>query len=650
MESLTDPSVWHMPWELEIVLTGRDRVPGGIPNTMTLGGAVLLTEEYLDMLQTIEPGGFDKVDVRELQATAVIRSGASGSDVTLVSQSIPYTCALGNSIPCDPANDLAGIAGHRGNTDCTPIGSWNTCGRFVDLPTSSDCDTEGVCSIVDDWRNIKQTQCTNNGFCVTGRLGLQLEEQATTYLPYRKGKVTLGWDDKNTGATVQLGGPNDGTWILPAPVYSNPPGPNGLRLIFSNSMSGQNEDVAFECTMGVDSQGRHGVYSADPLSSPTPDYTAEGNNEVLLSTLYIFSTGHMADSIRSSFDQDVCLHVDSEATMLTPSPLCDIDDTGASHAFQFRYDSSCSFGIDRMQNLSIDPGGNFGLNTASPSYFGGSLLMLPGHSPAPASGVARDDMACTTTAGWGARLQPIDLPNGGTCDESNEPCSLGCDSVGCFQYCFGDGVECEMSCPGGSCTQLCELGATCTISCSEGCYQYCDDQSTCSTTCGNGTGADCTALCSGSICSDPGQCNTNECDPFSSCVTTPVADGIDCTVSGIAPGSCDDGLCCNFDLGICTYGYDGYVNSLGDGSFGSILLNGGGACCFETPYEAGISYPNLYVDPAFCDSYMEYVNPPTDTRLRLEFVTGGGACCFNTEVEVLAAYPTREICDGRSSF
>jgi hypothetical protein len=73
--------------------------------------------------------------------------------------------------------------------------------------------------------------------------------------------MRFGWDDASTGATLDV----DGTWALPAAVFSAPTGPNGLRV------NADGLSVALECTMGVSSSDPvYGVGVAGK-SSPTPD-------------------------------------------------------------------------------------------------------------------------------------------------------------------------------------------------------------------------------------------------------------------------------------------------------------------------------------------------------------------------------------------
>ena len=76
------------------------------------------------------------------------------------------------------------------------------------------------------------------------------------------GDVLIGWDDVNTGATIN---PN-GTYALPAASFIASAEPNGLRVIASVLQ------VALQCTMAVDAGGPDGTTPPVPdEASPTPD-------------------------------------------------------------------------------------------------------------------------------------------------------------------------------------------------------------------------------------------------------------------------------------------------------------------------------------------------------------------------------------------
>ncbi len=224
--------------------------------TVDFDGVAELSEAFLDTAQSAVVGGVDKANLLDLQATTHLRAGGGGADVTLLSEPIAFTCEF-DGAPCDPVNDSPSIPGARANSDCVPTGAFNPCGRFVDVPTSADCAPGGIC----DGLGKLGSQCTLNGFCVTGPLQLPLAAATQPYLAAASGNIRFGWDDASTGATLDV----DGTWILPAAVFNDPTGPNGIRVNAGGLA------VALECTMAVDSNDPvHGV-GVVGKSSPTPD-------------------------------------------------------------------------------------------------------------------------------------------------------------------------------------------------------------------------------------------------------------------------------------------------------------------------------------------------------------------------------------------
>jgi hypothetical protein len=253
-----------LDWEL---IVGVDSIESGEPFTATLDGIAVFDEFFLDRAQILIRDGVKEVNLVELNATVHVRSGATGDDVILKPEPIPYECFIGRS-PCDPANDVLDDPpdppGLRGNTDCEPQSDVNPCGRFVSLPISTDCFPDGVCAGLG--KAGPDSQCDLNAFCVTGALPLRLQEATGHYTAATdKTEVLFGWDDQSTGATRQEGGENDGTWILPPSIYEEPAGPIGFRLTVGGF------PVALDCTMGVGSKGPLGCDSRDFLSCPTPD-------------------------------------------------------------------------------------------------------------------------------------------------------------------------------------------------------------------------------------------------------------------------------------------------------------------------------------------------------------------------------------------
>lgn len=238
-------------------------IESGKPFTATLDGVAVFDEGLLDAAQTAFTGGVKESNLVDLMATVHVRSGATGDDVVLRPEPIPYQCDFDRKA-CDLANDVIvsddpfDAPGLRANTDCEPISKANPCGRFVLLPISSDCRPGGICASLG-----KLDQCAN-GFCITAGLPIDLQQATGHYTAGVEGNVLFGWDDESTGATVQEGGPNDGTWILPEADYFEPTGPNSFRATVLGV------EAALECTMGVNCKD-FGVGCQDILPSRTPD-------------------------------------------------------------------------------------------------------------------------------------------------------------------------------------------------------------------------------------------------------------------------------------------------------------------------------------------------------------------------------------------
>jgi len=259
---------YFLPWELRV-----STLPSPLDReeefAAYLGGVAVLDEFFLDRLQSWVEGA-EEINLVELTATVHVRSGASGPDMKLSwdadPELYPYECSLPPRTPCNPNNDLEGVPGVRGNTDCQPAADFNPCGRFVPLPISHDCDAGGTCA--DRGKVGLATQCAQYEFCVTGDLELELSGRPVTYKANADDEVLFGWADESTGATVRETDPDAGSWVLPEANYDELTGPLGLRLVVGTSQ------VAVECTMGVDCQGDDGP---DPpcttagLSSRTPD-------------------------------------------------------------------------------------------------------------------------------------------------------------------------------------------------------------------------------------------------------------------------------------------------------------------------------------------------------------------------------------------
>jgi hypothetical protein len=229
-----------------------------------LGGKVILDQRQLSEGQVLYKG-HKYVMFAVLHATVRVRNGAIGDPVVLYPESIPYVCADSTETMCDPANDLDGVPGIRGNTDCQPQSEDNFCGQLVEIPTSDDCTPGGVCDELG--HTGEQSQCALNGFCVSDSIEIPLEKKVAAFRAESSGAVLFGFDDSpHTGfGPLEVGGCNDGTWFSAGLEFEDPPRSNSMRVI-ANGVP-----VAIEFVMGEDSDGPEGIDSCNSLSSPSPD-------------------------------------------------------------------------------------------------------------------------------------------------------------------------------------------------------------------------------------------------------------------------------------------------------------------------------------------------------------------------------------------
>jgi hypothetical protein len=261
-----EPELWsRLPWELTV-----DPAPieSGAGFSARFSGVALFTESLLDIAQEVIAGGVKEINLLELQATVLAYSGASGPPVVLTTESVPYQCTFedppGTRPTCDPAHDVPdGGPGQVGNTDCQPQGAFNPCGRFYPLPTSDDCTVGGTCWNLDReeagptcnddafCKAAADSQCANNGFCITGPLRLPLTSPAQDYVADPSGEVRFGWHESDRG----------GEWRLPGAVFQEPVGPTGLRFYIGNLQ------VAFECVLGGQDGGLFGRVPDNELTS-----------------------------------------------------------------------------------------------------------------------------------------------------------------------------------------------------------------------------------------------------------------------------------------------------------------------------------------------------------------------------------------------
>lgn len=263
------PDVVIQPYVLEVDPT--DPILAGQSFVVSLSGIVRLDESLLDQAQGVIVGGLTTVSLIDLSATIQVRGGATGPDVVLSAGAfIPYRCRLDGS-PCDPTNDEPSLPGVRGNTDCDPIGPFNSCTRLYELPTSDDCAPSGLCEMLD-----KGSQCDDNGFCITSGLPIELDLVTGVELTAAEGTcaaggaacttdsdcgmdgpcqapqpVLFGWFETPAEASPAVDEPaldGDGTWNMSRPNYTGVAGPIGLVIDAAGTA------LQLECIMGVDSE------------------------------------------------------------------------------------------------------------------------------------------------------------------------------------------------------------------------------------------------------------------------------------------------------------------------------------------------------------------------------------------------------------
>ena len=251
-----------LEWELTVD-PGPGPIVGGEPFAADLRGVAVFDDVFLDGALEALPG-LTRVDVLQLQGTVHVREGVTSEmrDVVLTSEPIPPTCTYdengnagieaGTFPACSPDADHP----DGSNPGCTGLEGMpvpqNPCGQFLTFPISSDCAPGGECDVLDK----PALQCAVSGFCVSGPLKVILQGSLEGYRAAPSGNVLFGWDDQSTGAVVdQMGGPNDGGWILPDAVFDEQPGPNSVRVRAAGL------PVAIECTMGVGNEN---------LLKPTP--------------------------------------------------------------------------------------------------------------------------------------------------------------------------------------------------------------------------------------------------------------------------------------------------------------------------------------------------------------------------------------------
>jgi hypothetical protein len=240
------PDISILPFELTVDPTA---IVASSAFTADLSGVAVFSETFLDAGLSAVPG-LKQATLVSAAATVQVRSGATGAGVVLNAEPIPLTCSGGMNAggSCTTA------------ADCPPGAPYVSCAQIVLIPIIDG--TGDACAACNAINATKAAQCTANGYCVApGDLPLQLETvTGASYTADASGSVLFGFDDQNTGATLN----GNGTYALPPAIFGNPVTPNGVRVIAAVLQ------VALQCTMAVDSGGPDGVGVPD-AASPTPD-------------------------------------------------------------------------------------------------------------------------------------------------------------------------------------------------------------------------------------------------------------------------------------------------------------------------------------------------------------------------------------------
>jgi len=234
-----------MGWELSVELEPGETPRRGEPFDAVLSGTAVLSEELIGTLR--ERFDLKEVNLVDVFATVHVRSGATGQmqTLTLPETIIPYLCFEDRTVVCNPRNDddQAGEPGRRPNSDCQSESALNPCGRFVAVPESGDLRVD-----FDP---------------VLARYTVKSEASVTD--------VLFGWDDVNTGARKVTDERGRDVWELPPAVFEDEPGSNSIRADFSPGRElTRTSTIAFECTMGVDTNNPDFEGPTSGSASPSP--------------------------------------------------------------------------------------------------------------------------------------------------------------------------------------------------------------------------------------------------------------------------------------------------------------------------------------------------------------------------------------------
>jgi len=226
--------------------------------TANVSGVATFPESFLDAAQAVILGGLRQAKLTDLQYIVQVRSGATIVDGDPDVPGVPLEADASQLTPgevrlCNFPTDQECTA----NSECVG-GICNEPVIIVDVPSSDDCSVGGVCDMLG--KTGPQSQCENNGFCVTGPLNVPLLPVDQVYMAEATGPVLFGY------AEVDL----DNSSYDPVTMLYTIPKPSTLNPIEQGLQVDAGLQVSVECVMGVD-EGVDPDNAENTLVGLTPD-------------------------------------------------------------------------------------------------------------------------------------------------------------------------------------------------------------------------------------------------------------------------------------------------------------------------------------------------------------------------------------------
>jgi hypothetical protein len=196
-----DANISELPYELTVTPLGP--VVDGVPVDFSITGVAVFPASFLNGAMSAIPG-LTEVTVNGLTATPYIRSGAVGApaDLTTLTSADPIPAII--PIPIVDLPESAGICGPL-NLDICP----NTCTDGTPCNQGST-----TCNAIGDGTCVPRGAC----ICAVEPLLFPLSTDVVTVTPSgASGEILFGWNED----------------LLPPQlvIVTNPPGPNGMRVL-----------------------------------------------------------------------------------------------------------------------------------------------------------------------------------------------------------------------------------------------------------------------------------------------------------------------------------------------------------------------------------------------------------------------------------